>query len=162
MVSVPVSPSTTTLVGGRQKVAVSYPAVQVQRICYVSGDEDLYRVSTPCRERGGFGCLGIQCLVDLLIHQAVEIQWVENVATQEEIGRQDRVALGVGPSPPLAGCWMLETRVCSVATLCQFSLLLLLGIVKGVPAIDVVLISSGPRSGIICVGKCVSHAVVFW
>lgn len=144
MVSVAVSLPATTLEGGHQKAAVRYAAVQVQWICDVSGDEDLNRVSTLRWQRGGFGRLCIQCPVDLLIQQAVEIQWVKNVPTQEEVGGQDGVTLGVGPSSPLARRRMLETRVRRVAALRQFRLLLLLfGMMKAVPAIDVILVPAG-------------------
>lgn len=162
MVSVAMPLPTTALEGGNQKAAVCYPAVQVQWICDVPGDEDLHGVSTLGWQRRGFGCLCVQRPVDVFIHQAVKIQRVKNIPPQEEVGRQDRVTLRVGPPSPLARRRMLETRICRVAALCEFRLLLLFGMMKAVAAIDVILVPSGSLSPVVGVGERVGRAGVLW
>lgn len=93
MVSVAVSPPAATLEGRHQEAPTSHPAVEVERVSDVPGNEDLHRVAVLGRKGGGLGRLSVQGPVHLLVLQAVEVQRVKYVSSQQEVGGQNRVAL---------------------------------------------------------------------
>lgn len=84
--AVPVALATYLERRGEHYVGLISASVETERVGDIFGDEDLHRVSPLGRKWGGLWGLGIERAAHFLIQEAIQVQWIEYVAPQEEIG----------------------------------------------------------------------------